>query len=113
MNSRAQRQAPEDGSGQGAEVARPWKRQQTTLWHTAAPEALGRLTGGAGPAPCVAIVEGDNLLALREVPDGVVNLLYIDPAFNTGQPRRSAAPRQSGTPMGTGRVSRQALQDDA
>jgi len=56
-------------------------------WDTGATVALKMLTTREASSPCVAIVEGDNLQALREVPDGTVNLLYIDPPFNTGQPQ--------------------------
>jgi site-specific DNA-methyltransferase (adenine-specific) len=31
---------------------------------------------------------GDNLEVLRNLPSGSVNLIYIDPPFNTGRPRR-------------------------
>ena len=31
------------------------------------------------------IYHGDNLLILREMPTGSVDLIYIDPPFNTGK----------------------------
>src|ERR1019366_8845314 len=34
------------------------------------------------------VVEGDNLDVLRALPDGCVDLIYIDPPFGTGQTRR-------------------------
>jgi site-specific DNA-methyltransferase (adenine-specific) len=35
----------------------------------------------------VRIVRGDNLAALRAMPDGVARLIYVDPPFNTGRAR--------------------------
>ena len=43
------------------------------------------------------IVEGDNLEVLRALDDGAVNLIYIDPPFNTGREQRH-------TPVRTERV---------
>lgn len=34
------------------------------------------------------VILGDNLQILRQWPDGFVDLIYIDPPFNTGKPRR-------------------------
>jgi site-specific DNA-methyltransferase (adenine-specific) len=34
------------------------------------------------------LVEGDNLSVLPALPDGAFDLVYIDPPFNTGRPRR-------------------------
>jgi site-specific DNA-methyltransferase (adenine-specific) len=34
------------------------------------------------------VVFGDNLAALRAIPDGVIDLVYIDPPFNTGREQR-------------------------
>jgi site-specific DNA-methyltransferase (adenine-specific) len=34
------------------------------------------------------ILEGDNLPILRDVPDGVVQMVYADPPFNTGRTQR-------------------------
>jgi len=34
---------------------------------------------------------GDNLAVLREIPDGKVNLIYIDPPFNTGRVQKRQA----------------------
>ena len=34
------------------------------------------------------VIFGDNLPALRELPDGSVDLIYIDPPFNTGKVQR-------------------------
>ena len=43
----------------------------------------------AGPgAPREGVVLGDNLEVLRALPDGCVDLVYIDPPFGTGQRRR-------------------------
>ncbi|MGA7156833.1 MAG: DNA methyltransferase [Acidobacteriaceae bacterium] len=36
------------------------------------------------PGPTVRILESDNLSALRALPDASVELIYIDPPFNTG-----------------------------
>ncbi len=47
---------------------------------------------------------GDNLDVLRGLPSGSVNLVYIDPPFNTGQVRRSDQLRVKVAPAGeTGR----------
>ena len=37
------------------------------------------------------VVLGDNLEVLREIPDGKVNLIYIDPPFNTGRVQKRQA----------------------
>ena len=34
------------------------------------------------------VVEGDNLEVLQALPDGCIDLIYIDPPFGTGQTRR-------------------------
>ena len=39
------------------------------------------------------IVEGDNLEVLRALDDGAVNLIYIDPPFNTGREQRHTSVR--------------------
>ena len=39
------------------------------------------------------VVQGDNLDVLRALPDGCVDLIYIDPPFGTGQTRRLSAIR--------------------
>ena len=39
------------------------------------------------------IVEGDNLEVLRALGDGAVNLIYIDPPFNTGREQRHTSVR--------------------
>jgi site-specific DNA-methyltransferase (adenine-specific) len=48
------------------------------------------------------ILEGDNLTHLRELPDGVVQMAYADPPFNTGktQLRRSFATTPAGETPG-------------
>jgi site-specific DNA-methyltransferase (adenine-specific) len=38
--------------------------------------------------PPEGVVLGDNLEVLRAMPDGCVDLIYIDPPFGTGRPRR-------------------------
>lgn len=38
-----------------------------------------------GSPPEVRIVEGDNLGVLRGLPDGIAQLIYLDPPFNTGR----------------------------
>lgn len=43
---------------------------------------------------------GDNLDVLRGLPSGSVNLVYIDPPFNTGQMRRSDQLRVKVAPVG-------------
>ena len=45
--------------------------------------ALGRRRGADGRPPL--ILEGDNLAHLRELPDGVAQMVYADPPFNTGK----------------------------
>ena len=37
------------------------------------------------------VVLGDNLEVLREIPDGAINLIYIDPPFNTGRVQKRQA----------------------
>ena len=51
-----------------------------------------RRRGGADRWPSL-ILEGDNLPHLRELPDGVAQMVYADPPFNTGrtQTRRNLA----------------------
>ena len=39
------------------------------------------------------IIEGDNLDVLRALDDGAVNLIYIDPPFNTGREQRRTSVR--------------------
>jgi len=39
------------------------------------------------------IVEGDNFEVSRALDDGAVNLIYIDPPFNTGREQRHTAVR--------------------
>ncbi|MBX5464740.1 MAG: site-specific DNA-methyltransferase, partial [Clostridia bacterium] len=39
------------------------------------------------------IIFGDNLPVLRQLPDGSVDLIYVDPPFNTGRERRRATLR--------------------
>ncbi len=39
------------------------------------------------------IIEGDNLDVLRALDDGAVNLIYIDPPFNTGREQRHTSVR--------------------
>jgi len=34
------------------------------------------------------IVLADNLQVMRSLPDGAVNLIYLDPPFNTGRTQR-------------------------
>jgi site-specific DNA-methyltransferase (adenine-specific) len=34
------------------------------------------------------LIEGDNLAVLPQLPDGAFDLVYLDPPFNTGRPRR-------------------------
>lgn len=43
--------------------------------------------------PDATIIEGDNLDVLRRLPDGCVDLAYIDPPFNTGSERRGGRHR--------------------
>jgi site-specific DNA-methyltransferase (adenine-specific) len=47
-----------------------------------------RSPGSRAPAAVGTIRLGDNLEALRELPDGSVDLIYVDPPFNTGRLRR-------------------------
>ncbi len=52
------------------------------------------------------IVCGDNLTVLRELPEGIARLVYIDPPFNTGRQRRHTRLRttrdESGDRVGFG-----------
>jgi site-specific DNA-methyltransferase (adenine-specific) len=52
------------------------------------------------------IVCGDNLTVLRELPEGIARLVYIDPPFNTGRERRHTRLRttrdESGDRVGFG-----------
>ena len=47
------------------------------------PDAHGDPVGPVG-----AVYFGDNLPILRSLPDGLADLIYIDPPFNTGQTQR-------------------------
>jgi 16S rRNA G966 N2-methylase RsmD len=58
------------------------------------------------------IVLADNLHVLRDLPDGSVNLIYIDPPFNTGKAQKHTALQTVRDATATARFSRAALQDD-
>jgi site-specific DNA-methyltransferase (adenine-specific) len=45
---------------------------------------------------------GENLDVLRTLADGSANLIYIDPPFNTGKPRRHTSVKVSPAPLGKG-----------
>jgi site-specific DNA-methyltransferase (adenine-specific) len=46
------------------------------------------------------VVYGENLAALRALPDGYARLIYVDPPFNTGNPRTYARLRTRSTATG-------------
>ncbi len=46
------------------------------------------------------IVHGDNLPILKEIPDGSVHLIYIDPPFNTGRRQQRLRMRSVRDPQG-------------
>jgi site-specific DNA-methyltransferase (adenine-specific) len=46
---------------------------------------------GALPLEDDLLVEADNLAVLPRLPDGAFDLVYLDPPFNTGKPRRHRA----------------------
>jgi site-specific DNA-methyltransferase (adenine-specific) len=47
------------------------------------------------------IFEGDNLVALRSLPDEAFRLIYIDPPFNTGKPQVRHSLKTSRSPTGS------------
>ena len=54
-----------------------------------------------GDVPVVSkIVFGDNLDVLRGLPDGLADLIYVDPPFNTGRVRRHTRIRTRRSPNG-------------
>lgn len=54
--------------------------------------------------PTLDVYPGDNLPVLRSLPDGIANLIYIDPPFNTGGAQRlkrtRSVPSESGARVG-------------
>ena len=48
------------------------------------------------------VIQGDNLPALAELPDGMFTLIYLDPPFNTGRVQK----RQSTTSVRTAEIGR-------
>ena len=61
--------------------------------------AQGCVPGGEAPATS-RIVFGDNLEVLRGLPDGLADLIYVDPPFNTGRVRRHTRIRTTRSPNG-------------
>ena len=47
------------------------------------------------------VIHGDNLDVLRTIPDGAVDLIYIDPPFNTGRRQVRQQLRTTGSDTGT------------
>lgn len=46
------------------------------------------------------LIHGDNLVALRSLPDASMQLVYLDPPFNTGRTQRRATTRSTRDPEG-------------
>ncbi|HEY8092023.1 MAG TPA: hypothetical protein VIF09_29380, partial [Polyangiaceae bacterium] len=46
---------------------------------------------GKGPGPSGLVVRAENLDVLSHVPDAAVDLVYVDPPFNTGKVQRREA----------------------
>jgi site-specific DNA-methyltransferase (adenine-specific) len=71
-----------------------WLPRQPSNWVDRGAAILGCVIGdesraAAGPGiPREGVVLGDNLEVLGALPDGCVDLVYIDPPFGTGQRRR-------------------------
>ncbi len=59
----------------------------------------GCVPGGEAPATS-RIVFGDNLEVLRGLPDGLADLIYVDPPFNTGRVRRHTRISTTRSPNG-------------
>jgi site-specific DNA-methyltransferase (adenine-specific) len=57
------------------------------------PDARAAIDAVLGGTVDGATVEADNLAVLRALPDGVVDLVYADPPFASGRPRRLASIR--------------------
>lgn len=57
------------------------------------PAPTGATPDGAARVPNLAIHFGDNLDVLRRLPDSSIDLIYIDPPFNTGKVQTRAAIR--------------------
>lgn len=49
--------------------------------------ALEKVAGGSNPV-AEGLLLGDNLPILERIPDGSIDLVYIDPPFGTGNVRR-------------------------
>lgn len=47
------------------------------------------------------LIEGDNLAVMRALPDASVQLIYLDPPFNTGRTQKRATTRSVRDPEGT------------
>lgn len=60
-------------------------------------QAAPDLDGSRGDVP-TGVVEADNLDVLRRLPDGCVDLIYVDPPFGTGRVRRLDAIRLGAGP---------------
>jgi site-specific DNA-methyltransferase (adenine-specific) len=59
----------------------------------ARPAASGAIGAGVAGIALTGVVLADNLEVLRRLPDGCVDLIYIDPPFGTGQRQRLDAIR--------------------
>src|SRR5690606_8725085 len=53
------------------------------------------------PASHNIIIHGDNLPVLRSMPDACVDLIYVDPPFNSGRIQRREQTRFVADPNGT------------
>lgn len=65
-----------------------------------APDAPGHASPLWSPAGPDLLIAGDNLAVLRALPDESVQLVYLDPPFNTGRTQRRATTRSVRDPAG-------------
>lgn len=70
--------------------------------HTGRDGGTGTRPASPLPATGHAVYLGDNLPLLRALPDGCIDLSYIDPPFNTGKQQRHTRLRTARTAAGDG-----------
>ena len=84
--------AQPDGASVDIEDPRCSERARIHLWFYSSPLAMQQrdpdLAGGRAT-----IVHGEALSVLRSLPDGCTGLVYVDPPFNTGRPRKARLTR--------------------
>ena len=87
------REGPE-ACGTGGE-ALPW-HEETIKVLPSVPKARGRSL-----MPRIAVFHADNLAVLKALPDACIDLIYIDPPFNTGKAQRRGTLDRTGRSFAT------------